>query len=414
MKIMILVISVLFFSSCTHKHENHEHESHGEKEQKHKEHRHEEHEHKNCSGHKHEKLENKVPEKAEKKIVHFEREKQLKAEVAISKPQKKAIIKKVNIPGMIKAAPGYTFSVSSTSRGVVSYASGKLIFEGREVKKGEILAKVFPSANQAHWTEVEQAYNLAKVENEYAQKDLQRIDELADKGVVPEKELLAAVNKAEAASANLKYSEKRFSQMQGGKGGSIKVKAPVNGMLRKRFANNGDLVDAGSNLFEIVVPGKLIVRGNLLRGDLPKGFELEEINIKSEDHATLVKLDKKQKKRRFSFDYRTLSSEIAVPVNDRDFSVGEPVELELVFKKEATNLTVPKSALIEVETHPYIVVLKEKDMFEIVPVTTGSADERVVILKGLKEADRIVVKGGYEIYASGETETMDEHAGHNH
>ena len=121
------------------------------------------------------------------------------------------------------------------------------------------------------------------------------------------------------------------------------------------------------------------------------------------------------KKRTYTFDYNTLSSEIIVPFEDSGFYIGEPVEIILKVGKGTPVLTVPLSSVIEIATKPHLVILKEAEMFEIIPVVTGLNDGlEIEILKGIKATDKVVSKGAFEIYAASKTESMDAHAGHNH
>jgi multidrug efflux pump subunit AcrA (membrane-fusion protein) len=306
-------------------------------------------------------------------------------------PEMSEVMERVSVPGIIKADPRYSFTISSTSRGIFSYsASGDLLHEGKLVKKGEILAVIYPVAQQEHWTQIEQAHNLAVVEKEFAQNEYERINDLAQKGVVPEKELLIAKNNLEASAQNLKFAE-------------------------KRFIKSGMLVESGETLFEIVVPDKLMINGEILKGDIPSGSKIMSVSVKASDSEMTVITSADIKNRTYTFDYTTKSSEIVFPFESSGFYIGENVEIILRTGKGVPSLTVTSSSVIEIATRPHLVIMKETEIFEIIQVDAGADDGlKVEILKGLKETDRVVSKGAFEIYAASRTESMDAHAGHNH
>ena len=395
MKIIILGIVALLASSCGHKLEEHGHEEH-EGHEEHKEHK-----------------------EVVDITVHFEKHKQAAVEIKMSNPEMRKVFSKISIPAIVKADPRYSYTVSSSSRGIFSFVSkNQFIYEGKIVKKGETLARIYPAADQEHWTTIEQSYNSAKTDSSFLQKELQRIKELSQKGVIPEKELLSAQNKAKIADNALKTAEKRLMQLQGIKGKSISVKSPVNGVIRKIFRVKGSLVDSGSSLFDVIIPDKLIVEGELLKGDITQNSAIKSVSIvRSGSVSKTIDTEKTLKMRKTVFDYNSLSSKLQIPFESSNFSVGEPVELELEteMKSEKLELTVPRSSVIEIGTKPYLVVFKKDEFFKITPVTVGSYDQKKInILKGIKAKDMIVTKGAYEIYASSQTESMNEHEGHNH
>jgi biotin carboxyl carrier protein len=391
----ILFINILF-AGCTHDHEDHSGHDRSRKEEPSSQHH----------GNHDEEI----------KSIHFNKEKQVLAGVETVMPEMSEVMERVSVPGIIKADPRYSFTISSTSRGIFSYsASGDLLHEGKLVKKGEILAVIYPVAQQEHWTQIEQAHNLAVVEKEFAQNEYERINDLAQKGVVPEKELLIAKNNLEASAQNLKFAEKRASQLQGGREKSIQIKASVSGVLRKIFIKSGMLVESGETLFEIVVPDKLMINGEILKGDIPSGSKIMSVSVKASDSEMTVITSADIKNRTYTFDYTTKSSEIVFPFESSGFYIGENVEIILRTGKGVPSLTVTSSSVIEIATRPHLVIMKETEIFEIIQVDAGADDGlKVEILKGLKETDRVVSKGAFEIYAASRTESMDAHAGHNH
>lgn len=252
MKIAAFIIFSILLSGCSHDHGDHDGHNHSGKDaavtQHHNEHR----------------------EEAED--VHFSKEKQDVVKVEMTNSKTSEMLEKISVPGIVKADPRYSFTVSSTSRGIFSYSTAsELIYEGKFVKKEEILAVIYPVAQQEHWTQIEQAHNLAIVEKEFAQKEYERVKDLSEKGVVSEKELLIVKNNAETASQNLKSAKERIFLLHGGKGKSIQIKTPVSGILRKIFVKSGTLAEPGESLFEVVAPEKLVIYGEILKGDIPSG-----------------------------------------------------------------------------------------------------------------------------------------------
>ena len=71
-------------------------------------------------------------------------------------------------------------------------------------------------------------------------------------------------------------------------------------------------------------------------------------------------------------------------------------ELRIPNKNNSTALMVPAEALVKIENADYLFIQKEDTAFEKIPVTICCAqNELVEITKGLKDGDKIVVKGAF-------------------
>jgi cobalt-zinc-cadmium efflux system membrane fusion protein len=89
---------------------------------------------------------------------------------------------------------------------------------------------------------------------------------------------------------------------------------------------------------------------------------------------------------------------------------GDLVELALGVGTGEPQLTVPRSAIVELNTRPVVFVMRTGESFSRVPVTLGPADaHRVAVLSGLGPDDRVVVVGGFDVHVASLGGALESH-----
>ena len=98
------------------------------------------------------------------------------------------------------------------------------------------------------------------------------------------------------------------------------------------------------------------------------------------------------------------------PAVPSDLRPGASVVLAVRFGKPAPALAVPRSAVIEISTRPYVFVQFDGEHFEKRAVTAGPADgDFVRIDAGLKAGERVVTRGGFDVHLASLMGTVESH-----
>jgi len=176
-------------------------------------------------------------------------------------------------------------------------------------------------------------------------------------------------------------------------------------------------VDAGDIIFEIFSPKHLIIKGHVLQSDIQSTKDIRYAFVKKQE--LLVKIDHIEDKLlsdELVFDPETMSATLEIPLkNENDFKLGDSIALHLGIGLVEKYVTVPLSAVVDINTKPYIFIRSGNETFRRIPVKLGiSNGERVAVLDGIDDHYEVVISGGFDIYASSLGGSMGGHEGHNH
>lgn len=335
----------------------------------------------------------------------------------VEKPRLMELSTQIAIPALIQSDPRYTSAVAASSRGILILVEGKSITSvGKRVEKGESLGRIIPSADQQHWTGVMLDLEKASVDRDLAEKEYNRIKGLVDKGLLPEKDLLAAQTAFNRAKAEMKSAKNRKAQLYGSQQTSIVLRASHDGVIKRINFRHGSLVDAGDIVFEIFSPEHLVVKAHMLQSDIHAIDEIRYGFLKIKDHIVKIEdVDEKLLNDELIFDPETMAAKLEVSIdNNRMLRVGDSIALHLGVGENRVYTTVPVEAVVDINTKPYLFIKKGAENFIRAAVKLGPTNgERVAVIKGIDMADEIVTSGGFEIYASS-IGAADPHAGHNH
>ena len=184
---------------------------------------------------------------------------------------------------------------------VKSKIAGKIekimIKEGDKVKKGQVLCIIDPDPTQTLVLFQKRfAVDRNRINLEQAQKELNRKRELAKTALISVKEVEDAENAAlivqntyNLAKLELEIMEKEIETSGEGTNERIvssKVRAPINGVITMQHVEEGVLVTsgmssvlAGTNLFQIGDPSAMIIRTHISEVDIGKVVEEMDVRI---------------------------------------------------------------------------------------------------------------------------------------
>jgi RND family efflux transporter MFP subunit len=125
--------------------------------------------------------------------------------------------------------------------------------EGTRVSTGTLLARIDDRTIRDQYLSARSAVTSAQSAADVAQRNLERSERLATAGAIADRDLetartqnIAAQSQLADARARLTLQEKQLADAQ--------IRAPFTGIVSKRQANSGDVVQPGGELFRVVDP----------------------------------------------------------------------------------------------------------------------------------------------------------------
>lgn len=252
---------------------------------------------------------------------------------------------------------------------------------GQDVRKGEVLAYVQPSA--APLERAGQAAQVAELRaaRALAEKRLARLRALAD--TVPRKEI-------EAAESELASLAERASVMSAGLSLREPLVAPVSGVIASAAAIAGAVVDARELVFEIVDPTRLRIEAlaydPALAADIAGGaLAIGQQRVPLRFVGAARALREQALPLQFTAEGAALQA----------LAVGQPVQIVVQTRSQLSGVPVPSAALARNAANQSIVWVKAApERFEPRVLTTEPLDgANVVATSGLEPGDRVVHQG---------------------
>lgn len=373
-----------------HDHEGHDHE-HEDHDHEHDGHEHEGHEHEGHEGHNH--------GSGSEITLSADQAKLLGVEVEHVEPRTFHNVIKAS-GEILETAQGSAVASAVTS-GIVTFAGG--VAEGSQVKAGQVIATVKSSGVTGGDPNA-----AARVAVENAQREVDRMRPLHEKGIVSTADWNAALGALAAAKAA--YSPSASSG---------RVVTPQGGVITQLLVKQGQYVEAGTPIATVSSSTKLT-----LRADVPQRFygdlaSLTGAKVKPAYSNSTVDLSALGVQR-VPATSATRARGGYVPVyftfnGDGSLLPGSAVEVFLQGSPKTNAIVVPLTALSEQQGNFFVYVQLDDDGYLKSPVTVGANDGTdVEILSGLHDGDHVVVKGATAVRLAETQNVVPEGHSHNH
>lgn len=251
--------------------------------------------------------------------------------------------------------------------------------EGSAVKAGQVIAKIDNEVLNAN-----QAETMARLAQK--KQNLERYEQALKSGGVTQKQVDDARLEVESAQAQAVQVNKNLN--------NALVKAPVNGIINKRFVEIGTYLAAGSKIVEIVDDARLKLTVNV--------NEYQVIQLKTGDKVDVTAS---------VYPEVTYEGVITFIAAKSDASLNYPVEIEIKniagkalkvgmygtahFKpaQQISSLMIPRSAF-QGGISSNLVFLNDNGKAKLQKVVAGRAHgDLVEIREGLNDGDQVIVTG---------------------
>lgn len=336
------------------------------------------------------------------------------------------------LQGGIRAS-GELLPVAGQAAELAAPVAGRVVvgervpFIGQAVKKGELLLSVAPTAVAATTdrSTLELEKSRADSELALAERELRRSEELLAARAVPEKQLEAARAALEVARARALAAQRQLGLYQAAQGGgmgagsSFDLRSPIDGVVSYARVTRGAVVDAGTLLVSVVNVDKLWLEARIYEADVarvgPEGGAV--FRVAGFDREFVI--DDKNG-RRVAVGAVVDPATRTVPVVfelDNPGGVLKPgmfAKVTLLTGETVQGVAVSEQAIVEESGQPVAYVMEGGESFFKRRVKLGvRSGGYVQLLDGVKEGERVVSRGAYEVKLATAAGGIPEH-GHQH
>ncbi len=192
------------------------------------------------------------------------------------------------------------------------------------------------------------------------------------------------------------------------------LRSPLTGTIIQKHITLGEVLKDDSETFVIADMSTVWVDLKIFQNDLAAIRKGQHVvisaggqipNATGELSYVAVVVDKKT---------RTAIARVILPNPDGLWRPGLFVTGKITIEQTDTQMLIEKTAIQNIDGQTYVFV-QTNEGFEPRPVIVGVENAHHVAIKsGLKEGERYVIKGSFDLKAKIATSTMDSHAGHGH
>jgi membrane fusion protein, heavy metal efflux system len=340
--------------------------------------------------------------------ISYLKEQAWKVEFANTPVMKETMYDVIKATGEIQSAPGDEVTIAAKSNGIIKFVGNNNV-TGSAIRAGQTMFTV--TGGEIAFENVEAAKQTARAELATAKTEYERANELIKDKLITQGEFQQAKLRYEQAQITLNNLGRNYS---GGKS----LSSPINGFIKNIMVSEGQYVSAGQPLATVTKNQRLILKADVSLKDADKINSIQEANftiIQNKQSFNTKNLNGKL----LAVGKTTAGNSPFIPVHFQiDSKPGMlPGSFAEVFLKTIPindALVIPVSALVEEQGIFYVYVQTEGESFQKRELKLGANDgQKVQVLSGVSEGERVVTKGGYQIKLSQASGALPAH-GHEH
>jgi RND family efflux transporter MFP subunit len=237
----------------------------------------------------------------------------------------------------------------------------------------------------------------------------QELDDAFAKDQNSEAQIDVAKSALEAAREQLGISKADDQRVHALSSYSV-VTAPFDGVISKRYADTGSLIQAGTASSTQSMPVVRLAQSGLLRlrmpvpeADVPFIQDGGEVQVKVQATGKTFTGKIIRFTRALDTSTRTMLVEVDVPNPKLTLSPGMYAETVISLQQRNHVLTIPSQAVVQGESQPYVLALDAANKVQKKTVTLGiQGADKTEIASGLSAGEQIIVSGQVN-YQPGET-----------
>lgn len=289
----------------------------------------------------------------------------------------------VQLDAVVRHHPSGRALVQPSSDGRLDAAPGGLPVSGQPVKAGDVLGYI-------HYQDT--AYELAsqnselialRSDAEQVVRDIRRLEALAD---------LAPKQQLEQLQTQLQRLQQQEQLLQRGLEKPEVLLAPMSGIVHSENISRGQWVEAGTTLFEIIDPAKLLIEAATANVRLAADIDSAVVEHAPEISLHFLGNAARLKQGQIPLYFEPVLSDTAASV---PLILEQPVRLRARLKQQQLGIVLPAQAVVRNNANMTVVWIKlSAERFLPQQVQYKVLDpEHVLIEQGLGEDNRVVVQG---------------------
>lgn len=339
---------------------------------------------------------NEAPKNEEEKssLISFLKEQQWKIDFATEPVIKRKLQSSVPATGEIIAKPELYSKVVSPVGGILLPKNNSNFPRlGSFVSKGAVLLNISPSADASS--------NIQKIKSDYllAKSEYERVQNLFEKKAASQKRLDESRFDFESkqASYNSLIDQIKFTE------NGYAIVSPIDGYIENITVNLGSQINGGQELVTIINPSRLILKANVPASKFEDANNSKDASFKIEGYKDEL-LISSLNGRKISVSSSLNTENRTVPVYfefgnpQNKIKVGMYAEVFIKTGDRQECISIPESAIIDEDGMHTVYVEVEGEAFEKRILKTGISDSGFVqVFEGLKEGERVVTKGAYQV-----------------
>ena len=346
----------------------------------------------------------------EKSFPYF-KEAMWKTTYATTLAQRRVLRGGIAANGEIQPVAGQEAALSAPAAGRIDVRSsvGGAVHIGRRVKRGESLFTLVPlSSAQGDRASVELEFAAATAERGLKERDLARSRELVAAGAQSPRQADAAAVDLAVATARVDAAQKRLAQLDANAGTSggaaaIELRSPIDGVVAFADVVPGAVVQAGQRLASIVNPARVWLNVAVPEVDIARASESVAASfvVRGFDKPFPVAApDGKRVAVGAAVDplSRTVPVVFELANPGGALKPGMFAAVVLLTGETVEGVAVPEEAVLDDDGKSVVYVMKNGESFFLRRVKTGVREGGwVQILDGVKDGERVVSRGAFEI-----------------
>ena len=178
----------------------------------------------------------------------------------------------------------------------------------------------------------------------------------------------------------------------------VRITAPIDGVLADMHGVEGERVDPDHDLMRIVNTKKLWAEVDLFQSDIAKIVPGSKVNIDIKGFGTFASEVVEQL---FEVNPNTSTVKVLLEIDNAEaiLPLGAAVTAYLPTSESKKALAVPRQSLMNLSGSNVVFVKTEAETFvhRVVKVSKTVANDHVIITKGLKDGDVVVIEGNYQL-----------------
>lgn len=265
-----------------------------------------------------------------------------------------------------------------------------LVEVGSVVRKGDLLARGDDAQLRAQLAQQEAALKQAQADHAQAEANWERSEKLKDSGVYSVETLQARRTALAASAAKVEFAQAQVRELQI-RVGYTRIVAPAAGVISKKLATVGAVVQPGAELFRLIRDGQLEWLAELPSHSISRIAPGTAARVLLDDGRTI---DAKVRLVAPTMDANTRNGlvHVALPPG-APVKAGQHVRGEMLVDN-ARVLALPESSVMMRDGYSFVYVVGSDNVARVSKIQTGARrDGLVEVSQGLNAQARVVGTG---------------------